>query len=122
MGAQPINQAKQDNIIEGVYYSFNKIDNFFLEFFQTLNPWPPPSMHHNLGGHDLTIIVVRNLLFIGSYGIDPNVTHLLVSFAHQYCAHCFDMNVICISYCLNADVVCLYVLFTHENCAHNFRV
>jgi hypothetical protein len=45
MGAQPINQARQDNIIEGVYYLFNKIDNFFLGFFQTLNPWPPPSMH-----------------------------------------------------------------------------
>jgi hypothetical protein len=27
-------------------------------------------------GHDLAIIVMQNLLFIGSYGIDTNVIHL----------------------------------------------
>jgi hypothetical protein len=39
---QPTNQPRQDNIIKEIYYLFNKIDNFFLGFFQTLDPWPPP--------------------------------------------------------------------------------
>jgi hypothetical protein len=34
----------------------------------------------NFMGHDLVIIVVRNLFFIGSYGIDMNVIHLFVLF------------------------------------------
>jgi hypothetical protein len=36
----------------------------------------------NLMGHDLAIIVVRNVFFIGSYGINIDVIHLLVLFEH----------------------------------------
>jgi hypothetical protein len=38
-------------------------------------------------GHDLAIIVVQNLLFIGSYGINTNVIHLL---------YCLNINVMSI--------------------------
>jgi hypothetical protein len=40
--------------------------------------------HHitNLMGHDLVIIVMWNLFFIGSYGINMDVIHLLVLFGH----------------------------------------
>jgi hypothetical protein len=34
----------------------------------------------NFMGHNLTIIVVQNFLFIGSYEINTNVIHLLVLF------------------------------------------
>ncbi len=50
----------------------------------------------NLMGHDLAIIVVWNLLFIGSYKINMDVIHLLVLFEHWYHAHCLDTNVICL--------------------------
>jgi hypothetical protein len=33
-------------------------------------------------GHDLTIIFMKNLLFIGSYGIDMNIVHIFVFFEH----------------------------------------
>jgi hypothetical protein len=56
-------------------------------------------------GHDLTIIVVLNLLFIGLYGIDMDVIHLLVMFEHQCCVHYLDTN-----------VICLFVLFKHKCC------
>jgi len=59
----------------------------------------------NLMGHDLAIIVVWNLLFIGSYGINTNVIHLLVLFKHWYHAHCLDTN-----------VICLFILFKHGCC------
>ncbi len=36
----------------------------------------------NFMGHNLTIIVVRNLLFIHSYGIDMDVIHLFILFEH----------------------------------------
>jgi hypothetical protein len=36
----------------------------------------------NLMGHDLTITIVRNLFFIGLYGIDIDVIHLHVLFEH----------------------------------------
>jgi hypothetical protein len=36
----------------------------------------------NFMGHDLAIIVVQNLLFIGLYGIGIDVIHLLVLFEH----------------------------------------
>jgi hypothetical protein len=55
--------------------------------------------------HNLAIIVMRNLFFIGSFGIDMDVIHLLVLFGHQCHAHCLDMN-----------VICLFVLFTHGCC------
>jgi hypothetical protein len=38
-------------------------------------------------GHDLAIIVVQNLLFIGLYGINTNVIHLL---------YYLNFNVMCI--------------------------
>jgi len=56
-------------------------------------------------GHDLTIIVVQNLLFIGSYGIDTNVIHLFVLFEYQ-----------CHVHYLGTNVICLFVLFKHKYC------
>jgi hypothetical protein len=41
----------------------------------------------NFMGHDLTIIVMKNLFFIGLYGIDTYVIHLCVLFEHQRCVH-----------------------------------
>jgi hypothetical protein len=62
-------------------------------------------------GHNLAIIVVQNLFFIGLYEIDTNVIHLPVLFEHRCRAHCLD-----------TDVVCLFMLFTHGNHLHNFCV
>jgi hypothetical protein len=59
----------------------------------------------NFMGHDSTIIVVWNFLFIGLYGIDMDVIHLLVFFEHQCCAHY-----------LNKNVICLFILFKHGCC------
>jgi hypothetical protein len=36
----------------------------------------------NFMDHDLAIIVMRNLFFIGLYGIDINVFHLSILFEH----------------------------------------
>jgi len=36
----------------------------------------------NFIGHDLAIIIMQNSLFIGLYGIDTNVIHLLILFEH----------------------------------------
>jgi len=47
----------------------------------------------NFTSRNLTIIVIRNLLFIGSYRKDMNVIHLLVLFEHRCCVHYFDTNV-----------------------------
>jgi hypothetical protein len=46
------------------------------------NTEPKENPITNFMGHDLTIIVVQNLLFISSYGIDMNVIHLFVLFEH----------------------------------------
>ncbi len=59
----------------------------------------------NFMGHNLTIIVMWNLFFIGSYGIDMDVIHLLILFEHQNHAHCLDTN-----------VTSLFVLFIHGCC------
>ncbi len=59
----------------------------------------------NFMGHNLTIIVVWNLFFIGLYEIDTNVIHLLVLFEHWCCVHYLDMN-----------VICMFILFKHECC------
>jgi hypothetical protein len=59
----------------------------------------------NFMGHNLAIIVVQNLLFIGSYGIDTNVIHLLVLFEHW-----------CRLHCLNTNIMCLFVLFKYKCC------
>jgi len=56
-------------------------------------------------GYDLAIIVMQNMLSIGSYGIDTNVIHLFVLFEHQCCVHCLDTN-----------VICMFILFSHECC------
>ncbi len=56
-------------------------------------------------GHDLAIIVVQNLFFIGSYGIHMDVIHLLVLFEYRCHVHCLNMN-----------VICLFVLFRHDCC------
>jgi hypothetical protein len=56
----------------------------------------------NFMGHNLTILVMRNLLFIGSYGINTNVIHLFVLFKHQ-----------CHARCLNTNIICLFILFRH---------
>jgi len=56
---------------------------FLLSFFGMVQVfgWEPRYIT-NLIGHDLAIIVVRNLLFIGSYGINTNVIQLLMLFKH----------------------------------------
>jgi hypothetical protein len=59
----------------------------------------------NFMGHDLAIIVMRNLFFISLYGIDMDVIHLFVLFEHQCCVHFLDTN-----------VICLFILFKHECC------
>ncbi len=56
-------------------------------------------------GHDLAMIVVQNLLFIGLYGINTNVIHLLMLFEYRCYAHCLDTN-----------VISLFVLFRHRCC------
>ncbi len=79
----------------------------------------------NLMDHNLAIIVVRNLLFIGLYGININVIHLLVLFEHRYHAHCLDTNVICISIlfkhwcCMYVHVVYTWKLYTRLSCLNN---
>jgi hypothetical protein len=62
-------------------------------------------------GHDLAIIVMRTLLFIGLYGIDTNVIHLFVLFEHQCCAHCSDTNVDVYLCCLRRKVVHMIFVF-----------
>jgi len=64
-------------------------------------------MHYiiNFMGHDLAIIVLQILLFIGLYRIDMNAIHLLVLFELQCHVHCLNMNVICRS-----------ILFKHKCC------
>jgi len=59
----------------------------------------------NFMRHDLAIIIVQNILFIGLYGINTNVIHLLVLFELQCHVHYLDTN-----------VICLFVLFRHEYC------
>ncbi len=68
-------------------------------------------------GLDLAIIVVQNLLFIGSYGINTNVMNLLILFEHQCCAHCLNMNVICI-FVLFKHGCCMsiHVVYTRKSC------
>jgi hypothetical protein len=51
----------------------------------------------------LAIIVVWNLLSIGSYEINTNVIHLLVLFEYQ-----------CHVHCLNTNFICMFVLFKHR--------
>ncbi len=73
-------------------------------------------------GHDLTIIVLQSLIFIGLCGINKDVIHLLILVEHQCHAHCLNMNVICLFILLDMDVICLFMLFTHKNYAHDFHV
>ncbi len=79
-----------------------------LPLFPQLSPlwkwhmWYLCILHHKLHGSQFGIIIMRNLFFIGSYGIDMNVIHLLELFEHQCCEHCFDTN-----------VIYLFILFRH---------
>ncbi len=68
------------------------------------NGWPRLIIT-NFMGHDLVIIVMWNLLFIGSYEIDMNAINLLVLFEHWCHVHCLDTN-----------VICMFVLFKHKCC------
>ncbi len=86
----------------GHYYYPNQ-DDIFLPLLES-------SFITNLMGHNLTIIVVRNVLFIGLYGINMNVINLLVLFEHWYHAHCLDTN-----------VIWLFILFKH-GCCMSIRV
>jgi hypothetical protein len=70
-------------------WNSKKYVNPFLTFYKFIHIT-------NLMGHNLAIIVVWNLFFIGLYGINIDVIHLLVLFEHWYCAHCLDTNVICL--------------------------
>jgi hypothetical protein len=56
-------------------------------------------------GYNLAIIVLRNLLFIGLYGIDTNAIHLFVLFEYKCHVHCLGMN-----------VICLFIFFRHRCC------
>ncbi len=79
----------------------------------------------NFMGHNLTIIVVRNLFFIGLYEIDTNVIHLLLLFEHWCHVHYLDTNVICpfISFkhecCVFICVVYIWKSCTHLLCLNN---
>jgi hypothetical protein len=55
--------------------------------------------------HDLAIIIVQNLFFIGLYVIDIDVIHLFVLFEYQ-----------CFAHCLNTNIIRLFVLFKHKRC------
>ncbi len=71
----------------------------------------------NLMGHDLAIIVVRNLIFIGLYGIDTDVIHLLVLFEHRCCAHCLNTNVICLFLLFkHGCYMSIHVIYTQKSC------
>jgi hypothetical protein len=59
----------------------------------------------NLMGHNLVIIIVWNVFFVSSYGINTNFINLLMLFEHWYHAHFLDTN-----------VICLFVLFKHGCC------
>jgi hypothetical protein len=69
----------------------------------------------NFRGHNLAIIVMGNILFIGSYEINTNVIHLLVFFEHWCNLHCLDTNVICL-FILFRLRCCVFirVVYTHR--------
>jgi len=69
--------------------------NYFLKCYNT-------RLITNFMGHNLTIIVMQILIFMGLYEIDMDVIHLLVLFEHWWHVHCLCTNVICI-----------FVLFKH---------
>jgi hypothetical protein len=59
----------------------------------------------NFMGHNLAIIVMWNLFFIGFYGIMWMSFIYLYCFEHRCCVHCLDTN-----------VICLFILFKHRCC------
>jgi hypothetical protein len=61
--------------------------------------------YHKLHGSQLDNNSRMNYFFIGLYGIDTNVIHLVVLFEHRCCVHYLDMN-----------VICMFILFRHECC------
>jgi hypothetical protein len=66
----------------------------------------------NFIGHNLAIIVVRNLFFIGSYGI-----YMSMSFIYLYY---LNIDVKCTLF--KHNIICLFMLIRHKNCAHDFHV
>jgi hypothetical protein len=76
----------------------------------------------NFMGHDLEIIVVWNLFFIGLYGLNIDVIHLFVLFKPWCHAHCLNMNVMCLFIWFRHICWCLFVLFTQKNHAYEFHV
>ncbi len=76
----------------------------------------------NFMGHNLVIIVMQILFFIGSYGIDMDVIHLFILFEHQCHANCLDTNFICLFILFRHECCMLFMLFTHKSCAHEFHV
>jgi len=84
--------------------------------FQVFWPYIVRTCITNLMGHDLAIIVVRNLLFIGLYGINTDVIHLLVLFEHWYRVHALNINVICLFVSFNHGCcMFIYVVYTRKS-------
>ncbi len=50
----------------------------------------------NFMGHNLIIIVVQNLFFKGSDGVNTYVIHLFVLFEHRYHVHCLNITITCL--------------------------
>jgi hypothetical protein len=71
---------ENDNNMDYLNHNFD-IRNFYI--YNTTN----------FTSRNLAIIVIQNLLFIGSYRKDMNVIHLFVLFEHRCCVHYFDTNV-----------------------------
>ncbi len=87
--------------------------------------WLKWTSDHKLNGSQLVIIVVWNLLFISSYGINMDFINLLVLFEHGYRVHCLNMNVICLfilfkhGCCMSTCVVYIRKLYTRLSCLNN---
>jgi hypothetical protein len=71
----------------------------------------------NFMGHDLAIIIMQNLFFIGLYGIDMDFIHLFVLFEHRFRAHCLDTNDICLFILFKYKCYMIfYVFYTQRSC------
>jgi hypothetical protein len=81
------------------WLEFHGLNGYCVCIFWSCRVWPIT----NFMGHDLAVIVMQNLLFIGSYGINTDVIHLFVL-----------LEFWCRVHYLNTNVICLFVLFKHE--------
>jgi hypothetical protein len=82
------------------------------------------------------IIVMQNLRFIGSYGIDIDVIHLLVLFEHWCCPHRLNTNImflfilfkykcymsICFVYTRKSCTLFLYLNNAQHSCLNNMNL